>query len=135
MNEALEQVLREIRAGGVAVPFGVVVERLRGRGAAVTEGVLERALRSEDSGVRLLDPWAGPHAVLRPLMEDSPPLGLWVVPLPPACPPEPVPDAGDHPRLHRALRCLARTLDDRSPGDVARWVGMVHEARSLRRAA
>jgi hypothetical protein len=140
MNEPLEEVLQEIRARGVAVPFAIVVAGLRRRGAAVTEPVLERALRSVGSDVRVLDPWIGPQSALRPLLADEGEGGPWVVPLGSganalgsgASAAHPVPDAR---RLHQALRCLARDLDERSPGDVARWVALVQEARRYPQAA
>ena len=149
MNQSLDEVLREVRAQGVAVPFTVVVARLRRRGAAVTEPVLERALRAADSGVRVLDPWIGVQAELRPLLEALDGPGIWVVPVAdpegdPVADPEAAPASADvAPRssrpgtshIHRALRCLARELDERSTGDVARWVGLVQESRRLRGAA
>lgn len=135
MNVPLEQVLEEIRARGVAVPFTVVVATLRHRGAAVTEPVLERALRASDSDVRVLDPWIGPQSALRPLLDavEDGGNGPWVVPLGPGV--DPAACSTDSGRLHEALRCLARALDERSPGDVARWVGLVQEARRYPEAA
>ena len=134
MNEPLEEVLEEIRARGVAVPFTAVVADLRRRGAAVTEPILERALRSAGTTVRVLDPWIGPQSALRPLLDAGESgSGAWVVPLGSgAAPAHPPTDAG---RLHEALRCLARALDERSPGDVARWVRLVQEARRYPKAA
>ncbi len=135
MNDPLEQVLAEVRARGVAAPFTVVVAGLRRRGAAVTEPVLERVLRSTEADVRVLDPWIGPQSALRPLLEaaEGGGTGPWVVPL--GSEVDPALRASDSGRLHEALRCLARGLDERSPGDVARWVGLVQEARRYSRAA
>jgi hypothetical protein len=105
-------------------------------GTAVTEGVLETRLRAEDSGVRLLDPWRGPQTALRGMISDTEgAAGLWVVAEDDRDDPPETPGSTGAPGLLRALRCLGRGLDERSPRDVARWIGLVEEARRLRRPA
>lgn len=138
MHDAVQSILRHVREEGVALPFSTLVLRMRQRGAVVNEGVLERRLRADDSGVRLLDPWRGPHEALRRMTDYSTEVGaagLWIVPEE-----DPVGGSGaPRPRgsttLLRALRALGRDLDERSPRDVARWMALVEEARQLRRRA
>ena len=132
MHDAVQLILREVLREGVASPFADLVLRLRDRGVAVTEGVLERRLRAEGSGFRLLDPWRGPQGVLRTLLPPGAdgPSTLWVVPDGPT-EEEPGAPGGDS-GVERALRCLGRAVDERSPRDVARWMALVEEARRLR---
>ena len=138
MHDTAQDILRHLLDEGVALPFATLVLRMRRRGAAVNEGVLERWLRADDSGVRLLNPWCGPHEALRRMTQgpaNAEKAGLWVVPE------ESLAERSGRPRPHgpttllRALRCLGRDLDERSPRDVARWMALVEEARQLRRPA
>lgn len=64
MDPRVKEALREVAHEGPAIPFRTLVRRLRARGMAVNEPVLRRMLEREDSGVRLLEPWSGPHGEL-----------------------------------------------------------------------
>lgn len=131
IRETLHQVSRETPA----IPLSTLVARIRAQGAAVTEAALVRALEAPDSGARIVDPWRGPHAPLRLLLpEGLAQTGPWVV-LATEDGEDPDPDTPFPASVRRALLCLGRTLDTRSPGDLARWMALVQEARRLPRAA
>lgn len=139
MREHIHHLLGRLGQEGAAVPFSTVVEHLRREGTVVTEGILARTLAAPGSGVRLLDPWTGPHATLRPFLAHvtgaAP--GPWIIPGrgTDGEDPEPDPENPGPARMRRSLRRLGSTLDPRSPGDVARWMALVEEARRLPRAA
>ena len=134
MNDAVQPILRDVLRQGVALPLETLVLRMRRRGAVVNEGLLERTLRAGGSGARVIDPWQGPHAALRFLLPSEAGAGSrgpWVVP-------DEAPDGmseaggGGPTGVCRVLRSLGRELDERSPRDIARWIGLVEEARRLR---
>lgn len=158
MDPRLKEILTAAGEESPALPFPVLVRRLRRRGAAVNERVLRRTLDREDSGVRLLDPWPGPLAHLRGFLEGPAERGaergaegraagadlneprrgsahrLWVLTGPGDDDP-PDPGAPAARRVRETVRYLGHHLDARSPGDVARWVSLVREAEQLPRAA
>jgi len=135
MKDLIRETLQQASREAPAIPLSTLVTRLRARGAAVTEAVLVRALEAPDSGARLVDPWRGPHAPLRLLLpEGGGELGPWVV-LAEADGEDPDPDAPVPTSVRRTLLRLGRSLDARSPGDLARWMALVQEARRLPRAA
>lgn len=132
----IRETLRQASGECTAIPFSDLVTRLRKRGAVVTEAALLRDLGSPGSGVRMLDPWAGPQRSLRPLL-GFPADGAdpWVFLEDDNGDEPPDPDSPAPLMLRRALLRLGESLDRRSPGDLARWVAMVEEARRLPRAA
>lgn len=135
MTDVIREALRQAAAEGPAIPFADLVARLRARGTAVTEAVLARALEAPGSGVRLVDPWGGPHGALRGLLTDPGDAGgLWII-LDGGRDDDPGPGAPGAAGLARSLLRLGRSLDVRSPGDMARWMALVEEARRLPRAA
>jgi hypothetical protein len=135
MTDVIQEALRQLAREGPAIPFRELVDRLRARGTAVTESVLARALEAPDSGARLVDPWGGHHAHLRELLpEEVRGSGLWVI-LPGGEGNDPDPDPPAGAALDRSILRLGRALDARSPGDLARWMALLQEARRLPRAA
>lgn len=135
MKHLIRETLQQASQESPALPFSVLVARLRAQGAAVTEGVLARLLSEPGSGARLVDPWRGPHRALRSYLPGIPGEdGLWVV-LEADEEEDPEPDPPCAARLRSALLRLGAELDTRSPGDVARWIALVEEARRLPRAA
>ena len=135
MTDVIQEALRQLSLEGPAIPFCELVDRLRARGTAVTESVLARALEAPCSGARLVDPWGGSHAHLRELLPQAARGGgLWVI-LPGCHDDEPDPDGPAGLALDRSILRLGRALDVRSPGDLARWMALLQEARRLPRAA
>lgn len=135
MKDVIRETLRQAAAEGPALPFADLVARLRARGAAVTETVLVRVLETPGSGARIVDPWGGPHGPLRALLPGTGGNGgLWVI-LEEEGTDDPGPGGAGAAALERSLLRLGRTLDARSPGDMARWMALVEEARRLPRAA
>ncbi|MDT8340833.1 MAG: hypothetical protein RQ751_04905 [Longimicrobiales bacterium] len=140
MKNVVRETLRELSHESPAVPLAVLVARLRARGTPVTEAVLLRTLEQRESGAHLVDPWQGPLSSLGPVLagEGAAP-GPWVVLDEDDDEDDPDPDpsapAALRRILSRSLRRLGRTVDTRSPGDLARWMAMVEEARRLPPAA
>jgi hypothetical protein len=130
----IRETLRQASEERTAIPFSDLVERLRARGTPVTEAILMRDLGTPGSGVRVVDPWEGPQRSLRPLF-GAPGEGVdpWIFLDDDEDPPDP--DSPAPAMLRRSLVRLGRTLDRRSPRDIARWVAMVEEASRLPRAA
>lgn len=135
MKHLIRETLQQASHEGPALPFSALVDRLRAQGAAVTESVLVRLLSEPGSGVRLLDPWKGPQEALRSYLSTSDgEMGPWVI-LEEEEEDPPDPETPGPVRLRRSLLRLGTELDPRSPGDVARWMALVEEARRLPRAA
>ncbi len=142
MIHLVREALLESAYGTSARPFSVLVQRLRSQGAPITESVLARTLRAPDSGVRLVRPWSGEMAPLRDFFprdetasDEDANQEVWVVLSEMNGDDPPDPDTPAGLCLRRTLSHLGTTLDQDSPGDVARWLAMVEEARRLRRAA
>ena len=139
MLEMVRDTLERSCYGAPALPFPVLVTRLRAQGAAVTESVLLRRLAAPDSGIRVVDPWQGRNGHLRPYVEavGTPAVSAlpshWVALTESSGtgdPEEPVVRS-----LRRSLRRLTAVLDDGSPTEVARWAALLEEARRLPRPA
>ena len=116
-----------------ALPLDELSEHVRHGGHVVGPGVLLRALEARPDLFRVLYPWRGPWRAAAPRPGRTcaaqppdhaldPPGERWVVPLGRAtC------DRDARARLKASLVHLGRTLDERSPIEMARWLAMVRE--------
>lgn len=135
MKNLIRETLLQVSQEGPAVPLSALLSRLRAQGAAVTETSLLRALEAPDSGARMVDPWSGPQAHLRPLLPHAAPdAGPWIV-FAEEDGDDPDPDPAGPACLRRSLLRLGQAMDTRSPRDLARWMALLEEARRLRPAA
>lgn len=155
MKNQILETLRRASWDTPAVPFRHLLAELRATGTAVTERSLREALQGASPAGRVLGPLDGsrreeagssrsrPGRPGQPSAAGSPPstsaalAGLgrrWVV-LHEDPDDDPDPGAPPSSRLRRTLLFLGRTLDDRSPRDVARWLALVEEGNRYREAA
>lgn len=106
--------------------------RVRAEGAAVTPEVLLRTLESNPERFRVVDPCRGPWRRVWPATrasradrvgaEGGAPHSRWVVATGAPCP-----ERDPRARLRASVAHLGRTVDERSPTDLLRWVGMLCE--------
>lgn len=134
MYSPLDDAIRAIMARHPALPLDRLVGLLRDRGVAVTPALLVRQLSDGRTRAKLIDPWCGPQRdLLAELVPEGYSRGPWVVPDPDDPPPDPPPPA--RARLMADIRAVGRGVDDRSPRDLLRWMGLLEEWSEWDRAA
>lgn len=138
------------RHPAAALSLGELARLVQDTGARVPEPVLLRALASDPTRFRVIDPWRGPWARLRVdrrtghlprsrsrdgsfdgcegLLD-----GPRVVTFPRGPTWSPGPAGPALARMRRTLVRLGWTVDERSPTDLARWHRLVLEGARLRR--
>lgn len=142
MTEQIRETLRRASWDTAAVPLRRLMTELRAGGSAVTAENLQRELARAGSAGRILGPLTLRSEVACDDPGSDPAVGgfagglhvRWVVF---------APDGDDHPdpgappaaRLRSTLLFLGRILDDRSSGDLARWLALVEEGNRYRDAA